>query len=258
MPSQRTFSAPPTPIHPNPPHLTNLSSHAEPDQAAQILSQQHPQQNQSNQKPLPQIQDQARPGALDQRKYSASGGAGGPPPRTSPRPYQDSSQRPYQDPSQRPYQDPRHSPYEGRSSSYSSKNPPIPPAGGGGGSSYNNTQYGHSPPLAPIGRPNQNHNNNNNNYGSSISPAGLSGRSSPPARPPPTPAPLPRGGGGDPSLFPLFQAVDKHGTGHLSERELGKALVNGDFTQFDGHTVKMMIRMFDVDRNGSINFDEFR
>ena len=35
------------------------------------------------------------------------------------------------------------------------------------------------------------------------------------------------------------------------------ALVNGDFTNFDPHTVKTMIRMFDVDKNGSINFEEF-
>ena len=45
--------------------------------------------------------------------------------------------------------------------------------------------------------------------------------------------------------------------GHLTERELGKALVNGDYTSFDAHTVKMMIRMFDVDKSGSINFEEF-
>lgn len=32
------------------------------------------------------------------------------------------------------------------------------------------------------------------------------------------------------------------GAGALSERELGAALVNGDYTQFDPHTVKMMIR----------------
>ena len=43
----------------------------------------------------------------------------------------------------------------------------------------------------------------------------------------------------------------------MTERELGKALVNGDFTSFDSHTVKMMIRMFDADRDGSINFEEF-
>ena len=64
-------------------------------------------------------------------------------------------------------------------------------------------------------------------------------------------------GSTDASLFPLFKAVDKSGAGHLTERELGKALVNGDFTSFDPHTVKMMIRMFDVDKSGSINFEEF-
>lgn len=33
--------------------------------------------------------------------------------------------------------------------------------------------------------------------------------------------------------------------------------MNGDYTSFDGHTVRMMIRMFDVDKSGSINFEEF-
>jgi len=31
-------------------------------------------------------------------------------------------------------------------------------------------------------------------------------------------------------------------SGALSEHELGTALVNGDYTVFDPHTVKMMIR----------------
>ena len=43
----------------------------------------------------------------------------------------------------------------------------------------------------------------------------------------------------------------------MTERELGEALVNGDFTSFDPHTIKMMIRMFDADRDGSIDFEEF-
>ncbi|KAG5947151.1 hypothetical protein E4U59_001883 [Claviceps monticola] len=71
---------------------------------------------------------------------------------------------------------------------------------------------------------------------------------------PPTP---PAGPGSDPTLLPLFRAVDKDGTGQLSERELSAALVNGDWTAFDIQTVRMMIRMFDSDRNGTINFDEF-
>jgi peflin len=51
--------------------------------------------------------------------------------------------------------------------------------------------------------------------------------------------------------------VDKDRSGQLSEAELQRALVNGDYTAFDPHTVKMMIRMFDTDRSGTINFDEF-
>lgn len=39
--------------------------------------------------------------------------------------------------------------------------------------------------------------------------------------------------------------------------ELGSALVNGDYTSFHPRTVKMMIRMFDRDGNGIINFEEF-
>lgn len=43
----------------------------------------------------------------------------------------------------------------------------------------------------------------------------------------------------------------------LTEQELGSALVNGDYTSFHPRTVKMMIRMFDRDGSGTINFDEF-
>jgi len=74
------------------------------------------------------------------------------------------------------------------------------------------------------------------------------------SRPPPTPAP-PQGA--DPTLYPLFKAVDKDGSGQLSEKELRAALVNGDWTSFDSHTVRMMIRMFDTDRDGTIGFEEF-
>jgi len=59
------------------------------------------------------------------------------------------------------------------------------------------------------------------------------------------------------ALWPLFLAVDKDRSGQLSESSLRRALVNGDYTAFDTHTVRMMIRMFDTDRSGTINFDEF-
>ena len=71
-----------------------------------------------------------------------------------------------------------------------------------------------------------------------------------------TPAP-PRDANDRDALWPLFKAVDRDQSGQLSEAELQNALVNGDWSKFDPHTVRMMIRMFDADRNGTINFDEF-
>ncbi|KAK2059254.1 EF-hand [Colletotrichum caudatum] len=82
-------------------------------------------------------------------------------------------------------------------------------------------------------------------------------RPPPSSRPPPSPAPDASADGADPTLLPLFRAVDKDGTGQLSERELSTALVNGDWTAFDQQTVRMMIRMFDSDRSGTIGFAEF-
>ncbi|KAK4099744.1 sorcin [Parathielavia hyrcaniae] len=79
----------------------------------------------------------------------------------------------------------------------------------------------------------------------------------PPANSRPPPSPSPRDSSADPTLLPLFRAVDKDGTGQLSERELSAALVNGDWTAFDPQTVRMMIRMFDSDRSGTIGFEEF-
>ncbi|KAK0730636.1 hypothetical protein B0H67DRAFT_639114 [Lasiosphaeris hirsuta] len=102
-------------------------------------------------------------------------------------------------------------------------------------------RYGMSPPpTATAGRPVQQQHN--------LPPAG---RSQPP------PSPGPRDSAADPTLLPLFRAVDKDGTGQLSEKELSAALVNGDWTSFDPHTVRMMIRMFDSDRSGTIGFEEF-
>lgn len=62
---------------------------------------------------------------------------------------------------------------------------------------------------------------------------------------------------GDPALLPLFRKVDKDNSGTLTTHELRTALVNGDWTTFDPHTIAMMIRMFDSDRSGTISFPEF-
>ncbi|KAM0743145.1 hypothetical protein ACQRIT_003322 [Beauveria bassiana] len=104
------------------------------------------------------------------------------------------------------------------------------------------TNYGHSPPAHVAShRP---------------PPPSADTRPSLTSVPPPSPAPG-ADSGSDPTLRPLFRAVDKAGTGQLTEKELSVALVNGDWTAFDIQTVRMMIRMFDADRSGSIGFDEF-
>ncbi|MCJ1396952.1 hypothetical protein MMC11_000144 [Xylographa trunciseda] len=110
-------------------------------------------------------------------------------------------------------------------------------------SSSLSTSY--TPTERPYSPASQNHHHVNQPY---VPP----GRSPPPPRPATTQPSI-----SDASLFPLFRAVDKRGTGQLTEEELRAALINGDFTSFDLHTVRMMIRMFDADRSGTIGFDEF-
>ncbi|KAG9257958.1 uncharacterized protein F5Z01DRAFT_670615 [Emericellopsis atlantica] len=114
-----------------------------------------------------------------------------------------------------------------------------------------------APPLPSQTRQSSSH------YGLSSPPAQASGHRPPPShnQPPtssrPPASPSADGSASDPTLLPLFRAVDKDGTGQLSEKELSAALVNGDWTSFDPQTVRMMIRMFDTDRSGTIGFDEF-
>ncbi|CAD6504004.1 BgTH12-05743 [Blumeria graminis f. sp. triticale] len=75
------------------------------------------------------------------------------------------------------------------------------------------------------------------------------------SRPPPSPAIAPSVD--QKVLWPLFQAVDRDGSGQLSKDELGEALVNGDWSAFDPYTVELMIRLFDANRSGTIGFNEF-
>ncbi|KAK5790448.1 hypothetical protein VI817_007735 [Penicillium citrinum] len=180
-------------------------------------SHQLPSQNQT-QKPLP-----SRP--------PPQSGPSGVPPRVpvSSAPPQGGG---YNPPSQRP-QDPHSShSYSGNSRPAPANRPhplhPSPPP----------QNYGFGPP------PSQPHRN----------------RPPPSSRPPqsPQPPPLSAPTSDDPQqLFPLFRAANSSHTGALTEHELGSALVNGDYTSFHPRTVKMMIRMFDRDGNGIINFDEF-
>lgn len=52
----------------------------------------------------------------------------------------------------------------------------------------------------------------------------------------------------DPQLYNVFRTADTNNSGQLSEMELSRALVNGDWTPFDGKTVKLMVKMFDADQ----------
>ncbi|KAF2201110.1 EF-hand [Delitschia confertaspora ATCC 74209] len=201
-----------------------LPAHAEPEQAAAMLSQ-----NQSSSRPPRQSSrpDYGKPppvtsGRQDLRpsgdRYGSGSGGGGYGARPPPGAYNDPSDR-YQSPR---YDHPQASPrYQDYGSSHSSHTSPPP------------QNYGQGPP-----------------------PQGYHGRPPIANRPPPTPAP-PRDGNDREALWKLFGAVDKDRSGQLSEAELRTALVNGDWSPFDPHTVRMMIRMFDTDRSGAINFEEF-
>lgn len=59
------------------------------------------------------------------------------------------------------------------------------------------------------------------------------------------------------NLRDMFASFDKNRSGYLSETELANNLYNEDGTRFARDTTRLMFRMFDLDRNGKINFDEF-
>ncbi|TID17491.1 hypothetical protein E2P81_ATG08065 [Venturia nashicola] len=210
-----------------------LPAHVEPEQAAALMNPgpSGPQPPSKAQRPPPPIPPQnLRPLEPHHGSYSSgrpgSGGHNGGA-SNSPR-----------------YNDPRYN--DGRLPTPSYGQAPAP------GPRYDSRPDPRQDPRYEIGSPPP------QNYGQGRvgPPPGPHGRPPISTRPPPTPAP-PRDGNDRDALWPLFKAVDKNGSGQLTERELKAALVNGDWSPFDPHTVKMMIRMFDANRNGSINFDEF-
>uniref|UniRef100_A0A915A030 EF-hand domain-containing protein n=2 Tax=Parascaris TaxID=6254 RepID=A0A915A030_PARUN len=60
-----------------------------------------------------------------------------------------------------------------------------------------------------------------------------------------------------PSLAVIFNNVDADRSGRISADELQRALSNGTWTPFNPETCRLMIGMFDSDRDGAINFAEF-
>jgi len=63
--------------------------------------------------------------------------------------------------------------------------------------------------------------------------------------------------GADPQLWNWFTSVDLDRSGAITALELERALINGDWTPFDLDTIKLLMTIFDTDRNGTINFNEF-
>ena len=60
-------------------------------------------------------------------------------------------------------------------------------------------------------------------------------------------------------LSSLFRAANTSGTGQITPSELQSALSSGGFARpFSARSVKLLIRIFDMDCNGSINFSEFQ
>jgi Ca2+-binding EF-hand superfamily protein len=62
----------------------------------------------------------------------------------------------------------------------------------------------------------------------------------------------------DQRLQQWFSALDTNGSGGIDIRELRNALVNGDLSRFDLDTVKMLMNVFDTNRDGTISYREFQ
>ncbi|XP_056642144.1 peflin-like [Diorhabda sublineata] len=61
-----------------------------------------------------------------------------------------------------------------------------------------------------------------------------------------------------PDVQSWFQAVDKDRSGQITWEELQSALINGQGERFSPTACKLMISMFDSDRNGTIGVNEFQ
>ena len=61
----------------------------------------------------------------------------------------------------------------------------------------------------------------------------------------------------DPQVQQGFNAVDQDRSGQIDFKELQRALVNGNWSNFSEEACRMMVDMFDRDRSGQINLQEF-
>lgn len=139
-------------------------------------------------------------------------------------------------------------------------NPSAPPPGGGG--YYGQPPpYGHNPPPPQHGGyhnappPHAGYQPPRGGYGppygggySAPYPPQGGGPAPPPAGPPP---------GVDPTLWSWFKSVDQDNSGSITALELRQALVNNNWSHFNEETCRLLVGMFDKDRNGTIDIHEF-
>lgn len=63
--------------------------------------------------------------------------------------------------------------------------------------------------------------------------------------------------GMDPNIVNWFRAVDQDNSGQINAGELSRALQGGNYKNFSEEACQLMISMFDRDRSGTINMQEF-
>lgn len=102
-------------------------------------------------------------------------------------------------------------------------------------------------------------------YGGGAPPQGYGGPGGAPPRGYGGPGPGgPPGGYGPPpppgvsqEVWEMFQTVDQDRSGKITSVELQKALLNGNWSPFNHETCRLMIGMFDHNKNGTIDAQEF-
>ncbi|PWN91002.1 EF-hand [Acaromyces ingoldii] len=141
--------------------------------------------------------------------------------------------------------------------------PPHQGGGGGGGGGYGAPPPGQGGYGAPPPHQGGGYGAPGGGYGAGAGAGAAGGGYAPSSYGPPGGRPqayTPNTGpppGADPQLWAWFTAVDRDHSGNINPVELQQALVNGDWTPFELDTVKLLMTIFDVDRSGSITFNEF-
>lgn len=62
----------------------------------------------------------------------------------------------------------------------------------------------------------------------------------------------------NPEIQRWFETVDRDRSGQINWQELQSALINGQGENFSDQACKLMIGMFDTDKNGTVSLNEFQ